>query len=415
MTEPSLWPMDAMDMAPPGPLAVETANHIGELDILNTLSQEQIGELLNQHGHAFLSGIGPFLHPALNILAQVASSIWAEKNRQNSKEQNSKEQNSQEQNSKEQFTILLDLLKNNPQIIKQREVRIVEGAFNSTPAFTNTFTNTAALALVLSVTQGVNELRKIGCRLEGIQGELEKLVMAKFQGWENDGFGSGIHRFVQMEMRGYNTHRDNKHFFYLYHPGTDWYPRFEEKRHLQPLGPNFGGYSSDLEALFQMMRANRQTLSENSSDGKKAMFHLLIPAWNAMAIEQPFLIHEEILPLTIKSQTHDNENLVWLHLPEIPAQLTLEDVGRFWPDRYDDSKDVSTIFSCFCGAVACFAGIAATAAFPPLAAYEIYFASAYVASIAGGMGTGFKAMGMEMYYDMNAKTPLVLGRPLFVA
>jgi hypothetical protein len=50
--------------------------------------------------------------------------------------------------------------------------------------------------------------------------------VAKTQGWENDGFGSHVYRFVRNEMakiESYQGQESNQehHYFYVWNPDTD--------------------------------------------------------------------------------------------------------------------------------------------------------------------------------------------------
>ncbi len=97
----------------------------------------------------------------------------------------------------------------------------------------------------------------------------------------------------------------------------------------------------------------------------------------------------------------------------MPVVLNLQDAGRFWPDNYDSSNDEAAFSTFWGGGMLCWAGIAASCLFPPLAPLETYFAARFMRCWAGSMGTGLKAVSMETYYQLNTKKPQVLWPPLF--
>jgi hypothetical protein len=70
-----------------------------------------------------------------------------------------------------------------------------------------------------------------------MKNELEIHTVAKVQGWESDGFGTHVYRFVRMEMEAHRQ-SERKHVFYLFNPGnTGWYEVFEERRRARPQDP----------------------------------------------------------------------------------------------------------------------------------------------------------------------------------
>ncbi|KAH7205091.1 hypothetical protein BKA60DRAFT_640752 [Fusarium oxysporum] len=87
--------------------------------------------------------------------------------------------------------------------------------------------------------------------------------VARVQGWGHGGFGAYVHRFVQNEMAAVDGTQDGQHhFFYVWHPDSDWYPAFEGRQAEDLLGPAFGGYHHDLATICLRMRADRELLSK---------------------------------------------------------------------------------------------------------------------------------------------------------
>ncbi|CZR56035.1 uncharacterized protein PAC_05923 [Phialocephala subalpina] len=141
------------------------------------------------------------------------------------------------------------------QKISSREVRIIEKSFNSGTAFTNAFVAAGVVGVLVKVHQGVEELKRIGIQLEGIRGELEKQVLAMIGVYETTGFGSFVYKFIKTEIGAYRTSKE-KHVFYVYHSDIVWVPDFESLREERPLPQSFGGYSSDIDAIFLLMWSN---------------------------------------------------------------------------------------------------------------------------------------------------------------
>jgi hypothetical protein len=66
--------------------------------------------------------------------------------------------------------------------IPLREVRILQGAFNSSVIFTEAFVATAVVMLLVEIHQGVQALKKIGLHLKDIHKQLHTLTLANVQG-----------------------------------------------------------------------------------------------------------------------------------------------------------------------------------------------------------------------------------------
>lgn len=186
-----------------------------------------------------------------------------------------------------------------------------------------------------------------------------------------------------------------------------WYHRFEELQRHRRLGREFGGYHADLETICAKMWLDRRTLVQSAASGAEVLFHLLVPAYFRLAIKQPFLFDKGLLPLYIKGQIHHSTKCVWFHLPYVPKQVILQDVGRFWPEEYDIITDFNYMIGFWCAAVACTVAIA----FPPLAPFE-----AYLGGTAGACGLGYMRSWYNVFwYEPNRIKPRILGRPFFVA
>ncbi|KAK2770898.1 hypothetical protein CKAH01_14565 [Colletotrichum kahawae] len=118
--------------------------------------------------------------------------------------------------------------------IEQKKINVVPEAFNSSPTFMNTFKSAADLyAVPILLYNAIEAIKYIGHALDGIKDELSLSNVAKIQGWENDGFGSHIYRFVRSEMEtASQAQREGdtrRHYFYVWHPDTSWYPTFRER------------------------------------------------------------------------------------------------------------------------------------------------------------------------------------------
>jgi transcription antitermination factor NusA-like protein len=354
--------------------------------LLSSLSKETAKQLLISYGPLVLTGI------------QALSGVQTD--RRNRQAAVAQIQNSEAQRkAAEKLEAELDKLIDK---IQPKEVRIIENAFNSASGYRDAFMAAAVVTILFNVAEGVKELRNIGIQLEGIKEELDRQTLAKVGGWE-DGFGKFVHKFVQTEI-AIRQSSGRKHAFYVYNPDTIWVPEFEILQQNQPLGPSFGGYSSDLQAIFLLMWTNRKTLTEKKKVGTDVVFHLLVPSAYFGAISQLFVIHPEIGPLVIRGHLYKGKTLFWFNFKAVPEEVTLQDVGNI-----DDLEEPTPMCGKICMGSWTVAGAALLigAVFPPLAPIATTVAMGGVYGFGGGVCLSILD---TMTYDSNFP---ILGPPLF--
>ncbi|KAM0397788.1 hypothetical protein ACHAQC_003449 [Fusarium culmorum] len=297
-------------------------------------------------------------------------------------------------------------------IIERKEIRVVPDAFNSAPNFIGYFQTAALGAIPLAILDVGQAIRRVGASLESIRAELAIANVSTVQGWDGGGFGSYVHRFVRNEMPAFDEDGVDKegkhHYFYVWHPDTDWHTVFEERQAEQPLGPTFGGYHHDLSTICLRMRADREALKATTEHGLTAVLHLVIPAYQPIVVDTKFMFAEELFPLIITGARHRGTDLVWIALRQPPETRTPE--LRF-VSILTDATTTNELFAmsalgCWAGAFAC---AAATGIFPPCApaagaAVSVLFPSGF-ASVAAAIAT-------SAYEDATTPDITVLGDAL---
>ncbi|KUJ09084.1 uncharacterized protein LY89DRAFT_788490 [Mollisia scopiformis] len=292
-------------------------------------------------------------------------------------------------------------------LIESKEIRVVQNAFNSTPAFVSVFQSTALIAIGLAILDLKNAINRVGSALEGIRSELTLGNVEKIQGWGEGDFGWHVHRFVQDEMAAFSDPEEH-HFFYVWNPDPDWYPRFEEQNLSTPLGPNFGGYHTDLPTLCLRMSVDRTTLANTTTYGRDAVFHLLCPAFQPVVIEQKIVFHDTLFPLVITGQQHRGFKFVWFFIPTIPDGMTLRYIVVL-EDKIPLSVKTGAI-GFYGGGLGAFGCAIAATAFPPCAPVAL---SLGVGLAPFGFGSG--AFSFLSTLHLMATTPgsQTLGDPIF--
>ncbi|KAH8433971.1 uncharacterized protein LDX57_011607 [Aspergillus melleus] len=293
--------------------------------------------------------------------------------------------------------------------IQSNDLRVFPGAFNSSAEFIAMFQAEALVAIPVALLEVKQAIDRVGSSLQGIQRELTITNMAKIQGWEQEGFGAHVYRFVEYEMlqvanASAKSGDQRRHYFYVWNRDTDWYPVFEAKNQAFPLGSEFGGYHHELDAICMRMRADRRTLIQTTSHGHAAQFHLLVPTHEPYVLDDPVIFHDSLLPLTITGQRHRSVDLVWFNLCWNPTELHLKCIGVLEERKNPIVESGAFGFAgCCVGFMA--AGFAAMA-FPPCAP----LAEAVMLPLwSGGVASWSAAAGAAAYEDAHRRNLCILG------
>ncbi|OAX85536.1 hypothetical protein ACJ72_00074 [Emergomyces africanus] len=218
-------------------------------------------------------------------------------------------------------------------------------------------------------------------------------------------FAKQVHKVImhQTSLR----HEDGiPHFYFLYHPDTDWHGYFFHIVSQKPLSPNLLGVSENLDALCLWMIFLRQHLDKDRS--RKVRFHLIIPAYRPMLIKDPLIFPDKLFPLTIQGLKHDSKEYVWFNLPTLnntdAYSLDLKDVGNIYQSQ-NPGKD-ATAMTTFAASTAGWIGatIWATSLAAPIIAPFVFLSSGV-----SGMASAVQAT-KDVHASLSQKRPRVLGQ-----
>ncbi|KAH0420820.1 hypothetical protein CcaCcLH18_13781 [Colletotrichum camelliae] len=293
--------------------------------------------------------------------------------------------------------------------ILPRTVHIPSNGFNAGVEYTKVYAGTAIVGVAL-LAMTVDQLGKLGRHLSGIKDELEVQTAALVQGWHGKGFGSFIYDFAKTEIDECGGDASvGKHAFYIYNPTTSADIIFKQRVEEQPLPSSFGGISDDIEAIFRLMWANRQTLQATMTkeEADEVVFHLLVPAKRTWAVLDRLMIDESVGRLIIKGHMDEGNCYTTFNIVQLHPQVSLHHVDRINTDKMMKDKEetaglVTTtgglgVIGSWCG------GIVASVCFPPAVPL---LAGAHVVAWTGVMVGGF---AQETY---TPSEPLrVLGPP----
>lgn len=139
------------------------------------------------------------------------------------------------------------------------------------------------------------------------------------------------------ERLGATSSKREAHWFFVYHPDTDWYPGFTKLVSEKRLGPRFCGWSNQLDSLFLFMLAARKEMADRSANSEKSgrhhrpvKFHIIIPAYQPVIVTDFLSCPEAAGDFVIEGKIHNSYPLVWLNLPPEQSHY-LHDVGNWTP------------------------------------------------------------------------------------
>ncbi|KAK0652471.1 hypothetical protein B0T16DRAFT_454835 [Cercophora newfieldiana] len=166
--------------------------------------------------------------------------------------------------------------------------------------------------------QGVKALHLIAAKLEDISVALAAQTALTAQ----RDFPEYVHDMIRERLGQTAGDPTTDHWFFLYHPDDDWYPKFYHLLEKKPVGPAFCGYTNQIDTIFVFMLAARRHIESKmrESGGKGGVrpvrFHLIIPAYQPILIAEALRVPEEIGDFVIEARTNSNKPFVWLNLPE---------------------------------------------------------------------------------------------------
>lgn len=170
--------------------------------------------------------------------------------------------------------------------------------------------------------RAIEELGKISSHLETIARTMT--ANSSF----GDFFPQHVFEFVNAEISRYKSENEDKslHLFFVYNPGTEWYPKFDALRKANPLPPTFSGCYYNLELLCGILQ-----YVVRPAVGPDAIFHILIPSNVPVFFHEPLVFPSAIGKLHITGELETVNNgypYIWMHVRGAHEHLTLENVAN---------------------------------------------------------------------------------------
>ncbi|KAK3362497.1 hypothetical protein B0T25DRAFT_524467 [Lasiosphaeria hispida] len=182
--------------------------------------------------------------------------------------------------------------------------------------------------------QGIQALDLIAARLEDISHTLaaQTALMAQKD------FAGYVYDMIRERLGQTSDDAACDHWFFLYHPDNDWYPKFYHLLEDKPVGPAFCGYTNQIDTVFVFMLAARRAIEERerraragSKPTRPVKLHLLVPAYQPILIAEALRIPDEIGDFVIEGRINSNREFVWLNLPPDQRRRYATGIGQWEP------------------------------------------------------------------------------------
>ncbi|KAH8896337.1 hypothetical protein GQ53DRAFT_640240 [Thozetella sp. PMI_491] len=186
---------------------------------------------------------------------------------------------------------------------------------------------------VVVAYQGLQVLQLIEGHLKGMAASLAAQTALAAQ----KSFPQYVHDMIRERVTQTSQDPDSDHWFFVFHPDNDWYPGFYHLVEKKPIGPQFCGYTNQIDTAFVFMLAARRHIErkerrarEQGRPTRPIKLHLLIPAYQPILISEALRIPEEIGEFVMEGRTNSNKEFVWLNLPQDQRRY-VQDIGHFDP------------------------------------------------------------------------------------
>ncbi|TFA97850.1 hypothetical protein CCMA1212_010376 [Trichoderma ghanense] len=186
---------------------------------------------------------------------------------------------------------------------------------------------------IVQTYQGIQALQLIAAKLQDISVSLaaQTALIAQKE------FPDYVHSMIRERLTQTSDDASVNHWFFLWHPDDDWYPRFFHLLEEKPLGTRFCGYTNQIDSVFVFMIAARRRINEMEYKARRrghplrpTRLHLLVPAYQPILIAEALKIPEEIGDFVMEGRINSNREFVWLNLPDDQRHYTLN-IGQWVP------------------------------------------------------------------------------------
>lgn len=217
------------------------------------------------------------------------------------------------------------------------EMQVMAQSFCDNAMVLGYFSSTATVvgigANLVQTYQGIQALQLIAAKLEGINAQLAAQTALIAQ----RDFPQYVYDMVGERLNQTLDDAACEHWFFLFHPDNDWYPKFYHLLEAKPLGRRFCGYTNQIDTIFVFMLAARRQIEadnerarEKGREVRRVKLHLLMPAYQPVLIAEALKIPEQIGDFVMEGRINSNKPFFWLNLPADQRCYAM-DIGHWAP------------------------------------------------------------------------------------
>ncbi|KAI8298373.1 hypothetical protein K4K59_002883 [Colletotrichum sp. SAR11_240] len=154
----------------------------------------------------------------------------------------------------------------------------------------------------LSGGQAHGELVKLGGQIQKNVEQISNGVDAlnNHQNQKSRSFPQHVHDFIA-SCYDENSEAGEDEYFFVYHPGTDWYPAFNRLLKEYPL-PKFCGTFHSIGAMSVFLEKFRLVV------GPDPTINILVPAVHLFVVPDEIQIPSDLFPIRIRGELHQSGN-----------------------------------------------------------------------------------------------------------
>ncbi|KAF5501651.1 hypothetical protein CGCS363_v007389 [Colletotrichum siamense] len=154
----------------------------------------------------------------------------------------------------------------------------------------------------LSGGQAHGELIKLGGQIQKNVEQISNGVdsLNNHQNQKSHSFPQHVHDFIA-SCYDENSEAGEDEYFFVYHPGTDWYPAFNRLLKEYPL-PKFCGTFHSIGAMSVFLEKFRLVI------GPDPTINILVPAVHLFVVPDEIEIPSDLFPIRIRGELHQSGN-----------------------------------------------------------------------------------------------------------
>jgi hypothetical protein len=146
------------------------------------------------------------------------------------------------------------------------------------------------MAAVAEIKRLADNTEMMAGTLQGIENNLSSINS------RGDYFPQHVYSYVRMMIERH-AHDGLPYYFFVFHEGHEWHPKFEDLRRQTPLGHHFIGYEDDLDQLCAFLVEEFRPRI-----GPEPVLHILIPTVKPLAITESLTFPDAMRPFCIEGQ-----------------------------------------------------------------------------------------------------------------